>query len=125
MTDKLQSCPFCGSEAVITDFDGNFNIGCEYSDCGIHPETHIRPVKQEVIIKWNTRAPSKDRKLLIKLSQPKVTDENFDACYNRCKHEIKSSKLKMPRITTIAIAAEFLGMANIALKIRKHLEEKE
>ena len=54
-SDKLLSCPFCGGEAEINLFMGNYCVTCKECAGAIFP--YFGMTKEEAITAWNTRKP--------------------------------------------------------------------
>ncbi len=57
LTTKLLPCPFCGSEAVVSNsgtFRGLFSIGCQKEHC-LQPATHWSRDPESCAQTWNLR----------------------------------------------------------------------
>ena len=56
MSDKLEACPFCGSDAYANGIDGViYAVSCSNSNCDLY--YILMPIKQ-----WNTRAEQEYKK---------------------------------------------------------------
>lgn len=90
MSDKtsnvLLSCPFCGGEAQLKEFnylDGKINyfVECDYTECGVVTETADFDTPEEAIKAWNTRKPLE--RIVERLEESKgiVIDERGEVLY--------------------------------------------
>lgn len=55
MSEKLLPCPFCGGEAEISLYLGNYGVACTECMGAIFPARGM--TKGEAIKAWNTRKP--------------------------------------------------------------------
>ena len=55
MSEKLKSCPFCGSEAKIYSVRNIYRIYCDNEKCYVCPDIWHKGTFEEVAQRWNTR----------------------------------------------------------------------
>jgi len=56
--EERKKCPFCGSDATVTERDRGFRIECSmrFESCPVNCRTHHFDSIIEAIDAWNTRA---------------------------------------------------------------------
>ena len=55
--NQLKSCPFCGSDAVMTYSNKGFQVYCSNDDCLLNNlEMYDKKTEQEAADTWNSRA---------------------------------------------------------------------
>lgn len=65
MSEELESCPFCGSEALLyysPSYVVTYGVGCSNTECHVYTGYGMKlyETKAEAIEAWNTRAESGD-----------------------------------------------------------------
>ena len=68
MTVTMESCPFCGSEAMLSYLNRwkdneLFRVSCKSLSCDIYGP--IKSTEAEAVTAWNIRSPDKDKKELL------------------------------------------------------------
>lgn len=98
-----------------------FKVGCH--DC--HIQTGNYRSRSLAIAKWNTRAPSKDRELLIELSLPNISFEKLieTAYTSNALFYGEAIVMLNQHIEITESNTKEAGEALIAFKIRAHLKE--
>ncbi len=66
LTENHRQCPFCGSESVLMEYQGEFSVSCSNSDCTCYPETDKYDSEAEAWENWDSRKdetefPEKER----------------------------------------------------------------
>ena len=90
---KIRNCPFCGSEATITEHmpkvhgKPQWQIGCEEDFCLMSPGAYGFGSKKQAIKAWNTRAD-------VELSKTEVRLEDYAiALQQAIEHHCKGEKV--------------------------------
>ena len=61
---ELKPCPFCGSEAEITDHGGFFTVGCTNLGCAVTIDL-LEPSEEAAAADWNRRAAPENKPLTL------------------------------------------------------------